>query len=360
MISAVLLVAGVSAAVWLGVRALRSWREQRAVLAYELTPRYTGVAVRLTAALAAVGCALTGGVQYLDARHQPGTGSAVSAMAAGRSVAQDADPARPGSLPGSARPSTAVPPSASSAPSTPSAPSALSAPSAPPTVVGHPAGGELLEGTLPGCPGRLRIWLPPQYARRTHPLQTLVVLADQQDLPDLLSGLAAAVDEGRANPLVVVAPESAPGSAPAADGSAQPDAPRLHAAMLQAFHVEPSAHGWAVLGLDADARGAVAADLAHPDWYAAGVGVDGRYEALPPGLLSAGGSGVRLLLADTQRDTAGQQSAARLRRALTSVPQADVRLSDTVRDLTDQSERVRLARLSAAYLAEQMATDTRP
>jgi cysteine synthase len=124
--------------------------------------------------------------------------------------------------------------------------------------------------------------------------------------------------------------------------------------------VEPSARGWGVLGLGAGAPGAVAAELSRPQWYAAGVGLGGHYQGLGPGLLSAGLPGVRLLLADAQRDTAGQQSAQWLRRALTGVPQADVRLSDTVRDLTDQSERVRLARLSAGYLAEQMATDTRP
>jgi hypothetical protein len=129
--------------------------------------------------------------------------------------------------------------------------------------------------------------------------------------------------------------------------------------VAKAFHVEPAAGGWGVLGLGAGAPGAVGAELADPASYAAGVGLGGRYESLAPALSSTARPGVRLLLGDTARDTAGQASAERLQHALTGVAPAAVRLSDTVRELDDRSERTRLAQLAAGYLAEQMAAHVR-
>ena len=377
MIFAVLLVAGVSATVWLGACALRSWREQRAVLAYELMPCYRGAALRAVAALVAAGCALTGGGQLLAGLYQAGAQSAAGTGRTGAAgvVLTAGAPVRPASAPAAGAASDAVP--SRPRPGLPMWPSA--APSVAPSVaplglltVGRPAGGELREGTLPGYPGRLRIWLPQQYPHRTHPLQALLVLADPQQLPDILEGLAEAVSDGRANPFVVVSPEPAPAAAapaPAAPAAAAPaaapavfpavDGPRLRAAVARAFHVEPAAGGWGVLGLGAGAPGAVAAELADPGSYAAGVGLGGRYDGLGPALLSAARPRVRLLLGDTARDTAGQASAARLRHALSGVMPDGIRLSDTVRDLDDQSERTRLARLAAGYLAEQMAAGVR-
>ena len=150
-------------------------------------------------------------------------------------------------------------------------------------TIGHPAAGNLLDGTLPGYPGRLRIWLPQQYPRRAHVLQAVVVLADPQQLPDVLAGLAAAVSDGRANPLVVVAPDSAPGTAPAPDGSPALDGARLRAAVARTFHVDPprTAGGGARPGRGAPC--ALAAELSHPQWYAAGAGLGGRYEGLGAG-----------------------------------------------------------------------------
>jgi len=356
VIFAVLLVAGVSATAWLGACALRSWREQRAGLAYELTPSYRAAALRAIAALAAAGCALTGGSQVVFGQSRAATAPLAAALTSGR-------PARSGPAPragvgSDAQPRRPVhPPSARAS----AAPRGL-------LTVGHPAGGELREGTLPGYPGRLLIWLPQQYPHRTHPLQALIVLADPRQLPDILRGLAQAVTDGRANPFVVVAPEPvpapgapAPASAPASAPAGLPavDGARLRSAVAQMFHVEPAARPWGVLGLGQGAPGAVAAELADPGSYAAGAGLGGRYDGLPPALLSAARPGVRLLLADTARDSAGQASAGRLRRALTGVAPGGVRLSDTVRDLDDQSERIRLARLAAGYLAEQMAASSR-
>ena len=362
MIFAVLLVAGVSATVWLGACALRSWREQRAALAYELEPSYRGAALRGTAALAAAGCALAGGTGFVTGPDRPRTGTVPAVAAVASSAPVRFTPA-PSAADAARRRATPVPSPAAT-------PQGL-------VTVGRPAGGELREGTLPGCPGRLRIWLPQQYPHRSHLLQALVVLAEPAQLADVLQGLAEAVSDGRANPFVVVAPEPAPAApaqqTPVQQGSARqtparqssapagdfpvPDGARLRDAVARAFHVEPSARSWGVLGLDAGAAPAVAAELGHPEAYAAGVGLGGRYDMLVPG--PAGLPGVRLLLADAARDTAGQASAARLRRMLTGVAPGGVRLSDTVRDLDEQSERIRLARVAAGYLAEQMAVGHR-
>ncbi|QMU67236.1 hypothetical protein [Streptacidiphilus sp. P02-A3a] len=346
MIFAVLLVAGVSATVWLGACALRSWREQRAALAYELVPSYRGTALRAVAALAAAGCALAGGTGFVVGQSRPGTVTVPAVAAVAGTAPVRSAPAHPSATPVAAdaagRRATPVP-----------------SPAGPPpglTTVGRPADGELREGTLPGYPGRLRVWLPQQYPRRSHPLQALVVLADPAQLADVLRGLAEAVADGRANPLVVVAPEPAPGG-PTPGAFPRLDGAALRDAVVRMFHVEPSVRSWGVLGLGTGAAPAVAAETTHPEAYAAGVGLGGRYDGQVP--LSTGRPGLRLLLADTARDAAGQASAARLRHALADVAPGGVRLSDTVRDLDAQSERIRLARQAAGYLAEQMAVGDR-
>ncbi|MBC3842937.1 hypothetical protein GXW82_30460 [Streptacidiphilus sp. 4-A2] len=345
-----------SATLWLGARALRSWREQRAALAYELPASYRGTALRAAAALMAAGCALAGGSQIASGRFQNWPAdqlrSELRSRAGVAGMAADSVPVRSATASASAAAAAVVRPSAAVRPKAPGA--VRPAPAAGLLTVGRPAGGELREGTLAGYPGRVRIWLPPQYPHRTHPLQALVVLAGQQELPDILEGLAEAASANRANPFVVVAPEAVP----------VPDGARLCGAVAQQFHVEPSARSWGVLGMGAGASAAVAAELAHPEAYAAGVGLGGRYDGLGrdvlgPAASTGRGGAVRLLLADTARDLAGQASAARLRHALAGAAPW-IRLSDTVRDLDDRSERVRLARQAAGYLAELMAAGTRP
>jgi hypothetical protein len=321
VIFAVLLAAGVSAAAWFGIGAARCWLDQRAGLAYELTPSYLGTALRGVAAVAALGCALIAAL-LLAAPHR-----SAAPAARHRTVASDA---RPRQAPPSLKPTAQASPAASPAQGM--------------LTVGHPSGGELREGTLPGYPGRLRIWLPPQYPHRSHPLPALIVLADPTVLPDVFDGLVEAVSDGRANPFLVVAPST---------GQTVPGE-QLRRAVAREFHVEPVPRSWGVLGIDAGAPGAVAAELARPDAYAAGAGVSGRYDALRP----VSRPGVQLLLADTAQDRAGQASAARLRRALTGVPQAAVRLSDVVNDFSEERERVRLVRMAAGYLTECMASAT--
>jgi len=311
------------------------------VLAYELTPRYVGAAVRGAAALVALVCATVGGVQFVAARSVP----ASLAVAADRAVASDARaPVR-----------TAVrtpPPPPAPTPAAAQAPASATAPLAGMVTVGHPAGGELRQGVLPGYPGQLRVWLPQQYPHHSHPLQALVVQVDDGQLPDVLAGLIAGVAEGRANPFVVVLP----GCAGPVDGD------RLRAAVARSFHVEAGARSWGVLGVGPGAACAVGTELAQPESYAAGAGVSGAYDPLLP-VRSGGRSGaqstVRLLLAVAQRDSAGQATAARLRRALAGLPQKQVRLSNSVRDVDDQQERVRLCRLAVDYLTEQMALSSR-
>ncbi len=342
MIFAVLLVAGVSTAMWLGCAAHRCWREQQALLAYELVPRYAGAVVRGVAALAALGCATVGGVQFVSARPVPPS----LVVAAERAVASDAQvPAR--------APVRSPQPVRSPAPSSSPSASVSAAAAVGMVTVGHPAGGELRQGVLPGYPGQLRIWLPQQYPHRSHPLQALVVQVDDRQLPDVLAGLVTGVAEGRANPFVVVLP----GCAGPVDGD------RLRTAVARSFHVEPAVRSWGVLGVGTDAQCAAQAELAHPESYAAGAGVSGAYDSLLPAVRSGGLSGtqstVRLLLAVAQRDSAGQAAAARLRRALTELPQTQVRLSNSVRDIDEQQERVRLCRLAVDYLTEQMALGSR-
>ena len=347
VIFAVLLAAGVAVAVCLVVGAVRTWREQHAGLAYELTPDYFGTALRGVSALAVLGCALVGGAVVTAPRQHPAVTAPASATAADehRTIASDA---KPKAAPSDAGTDTNSGPSTPPSPSpSPSPSSASSAPGGLLTV-GHPSGGELREGALPGYPGRLGIWLPGQYSHRSRPLQALAVLADPQEVPDVLAGLVAAVTEGRANPFVVVLLPSGQ----AIDGD------RLRGAVSGQFHVDSSPRSWGVLGIDTGAPGAVAEELDHPDAYAAGVGLSGRYDALVGQVRSL--PGVQLLLADAQRDSAGQASAARLRRALTGVPEADVRLSGVVRDFTDQRERVRLVRMAAGYLTERMAAVPHP
>ncbi|MHA6762174.1 hypothetical protein [Streptacidiphilus sp. PAMC 29251] len=331
------------AAVWLAGGALASWREQRAGLVYELTPRYLGAVLRGGLALLAFGGVLTGSLALL----------LTSPVARPAAVSADARvAARPLAHPTVTRPAPAPTPSPA-APTSPTAPTAL-------TVIARPHGGQLLQGSLPGLPGRFKVWLPEQYAGRSAPLQAVLVLADDADLDDVFEGLAGAVDSGRANPMVAVVP-----AAPcAAAGTVDPalTGNRLRAAVAARFHVDPAAGGWGVLGLDAGAPCAVATELAAPAQYRAAAGLGGRYDAMPAAVTTAApgsGSVARLLLADSSRDTAGQASASKLNSALVRLPGTAVRVSSAVRDFSVERERFRLVRLAAGYLTEQLATTRR-
>nr|WP_134003257.1 hypothetical protein [Streptomyces sp. 846.5] len=313
---------GVVAAVWAGGSALAAWREQQAGLVYELTPCYRGTALRGAAAVAALGCVCAGGVAVgLSPQRSAGAGPAVA-----RPFHAAAAPVHPQS------------------PSRPPSPAGL-------LMVGHPSGGQLLEGALPGVPGRLRVWLPKQYPGHAAPLQVLLVRTVPAQLGPVFDGLQSAAELGRANPFVAVAPLAD------CDPAAYPPAEQLRRALAARFHVRKDAQGWALLGLGAGAPCAVAEELAHPALFTAAAGLSGRYEALLPlrGPSVAAPGTAHLLLADTAADTAGQQSTARLRGALATRPHTDLRMVATAQDFSPERERFRLVRQGAGYLTELLA-----
>jgi hypothetical protein len=367
-------VAGVATTVWLTGSALASWREQRAGLVYELTPRYRGTAVRAVGAVAAVGCVLASGTWM--ALGQRSDRPAVGHRALRVVGAAQVTPLRPGRSPITASATAGPRAGAPVAPgSAASAPVGAASPTTSLVTVGRPAGGELLEGRLAGLPGRYRVWLPPQYPGRAAPMQAVLVLAGGPELGSVFQGLAGAVSAGRANPFVAVAPEAT--CAPAGTIAPAVPAPDLRRAVAARFHVLPGAGDWGVLGLDTGAPCAVTAELDGASGYRAAAALGGRYDALPAAATAALPSGalpggappaaaspnapspapasVRLLLAEPKRDIVGQASAARLSAKLSRRPHADVRSSAAVRDFSAELERFRLVRLAAVYLTEQLA-----
>ncbi|MEZ0091369.1 hypothetical protein [Streptacidiphilus sp. EB129] len=341
-------VLGVLTAAWLASGAVASWRRQRAGLVYELTPRYRGTVLRGGAALLVVGAVLAAGTGMVASG-----GGEQPTPNAGRTV-----PADPGL---GARPVA-----------TGSATTAL-------VTTGHPSGGELLQGELPGVAQRVQVWLPQQYPARSGLLPVLLVRADEAHLDDVFDALAASVTTGRSTPFVLVAPVTPTAACDRGPGGAGlGDAVTLRHALADRFRVQSAARYWGLLGLDGGAACAVGTEIAHPEDYLAAAGIGGSYDALTPSAAlpspalpspalpsahsatgaatAATSSAVRLLLADAHRDTAGQDSAARLHIALARRPHADVRLSSVVRDFTVQRERFRLIRLAAGYLTEQLGS----
>ncbi|MEY9875720.1 hypothetical protein ABH931_005224 [Streptacidiphilus sp. MAP12-33] len=331
--SAALIAAGATVGVGMVGSALGAWREEQAGRVYELTPRYLRVAGRaLVAAVALVGAAVGGVVAAVGDGGRGGAPAAVAVTAAGR-----------------VSPSVAAHPDSDRAhKAAPSAPAAL-------TLVGQPQGGRLYQGTVPGVAGRVRVWVPSQYAAHsaasTIALQALVVRAPAGELAEVWEGLAGAVLAGHANPFVAVVPDDP--CAAAADDTA------LRHAVAAQFRVASRPRSWAELGVDTGSACAVTAELNHPDVYAGAAALGG---ALPHPAASRGSGqapGVRLLLAQAHRDTTGQAEAGRLRTALQGAPDAAVRLSSVVRDLTAGRERFRLVRLAADYVTEEFAAAVR-
>ncbi|GAA1993510.1 hypothetical protein [Kitasatospora viridis] len=356
-LAAVVLVAGC----WLARGAFGRWRGEQAALVYELVSDLRPVLLRLGGALL---CGLTA------------TALAVAALLAGRQLAgrqlsgtagRAAVEAVVGEPVHEVRP---VPPSGSPSPQSVAAPHFDS--------IGHPAEGELLQGSVPGADGRprtVRVWLPPHYADDPSVRYPVLVLqaatpghTADADLPDVFDGLASAIKLGRARPFVVVAPAAPTGTEhPCELAAAAPqslaDDDRVRSAVAAAFRTAvPGPAGWAALGVADAAPCAVVAGLARADLYGAAAGVSGRYDPAPLVQAAAdapSGPAPRLLLAAAKADADGLAAAHRLADALHAgpgqAPRAVPRISDVVQDFSPDRERLRLVRLAAQYLDDTLA-----
>ncbi|MFJ1757723.1 hypothetical protein [Kitasatospora sp. NPDC088134] len=351
-----LLVAAVAGS-WLARSAMLRWRDLRAAQTYELAAEARPVLVRAGAAALCLTCVSALGVAVLLGE-RPGRGAAQQAVAAVGAAERQA-------VAGSADRAAPVSPSPS-----PSAPVSVSFGS-----VGRAAGGELLQGAVPGPDGRartVRVWLPAEYGQDPAARFPVIVLhagtagrTADADLPDVFDGVASAVQQGKSRPFVVVAPEAPSGTGHpcdlvAAAPQAVADDAALRTAVGAAFRTLPAGPGgWSVLGVDAGAPCAAAAGLARPDLYGAAAAVSGRYDAKAlagaaaeaPGAVTA-----RLLLASAKRDGDASASAQAVQSALRDArSRAEVRTSDVVQDYTADRERLRLVRVAVQYLAEKLA-----
>ncbi|MEV7118159.1 hypothetical protein [Kitasatospora griseola] len=339
-----LLLVAVVAGSWLARSAMSRWRDLRAAQTYELAAEARPVLVRAGAAVLCLMCVSALGVAVL-AGLRPGRVTVRQAVAAV----------------GTERPAAAAPPAP-----------------APVEVlfsnVGRPAGGELLQGEVPGPDGRpraVRVWLPAEYRQEPAARFPVVVVHSgtagrtaDQDLPDVFDGAASAVELGRARPFVLVAPEAPSGTGHPCDlvtavPQAVADDQALRAAVGAVFRTRPAGpDGWAVLGVDDGAPCAAAAGLTRPDLYGAAAAVSGRYDgralAAAAGEAPAG-TAPRLLLAAAKRDTDGLASAREVQAALRDAgARAEVRISDLVQDYSADREQLRLVRVAMQYLTEQL------
>ncbi|GAA2123055.1 hypothetical protein GCM10009759_73920 [Kitasatospora saccharophila] len=350
-----LLVAAVAGS-WLARSAMVRWRDLRAAQTYELAAEARPVLVRAGAAVLCLTCVSALGVAVLLGER----GGVVRAVAA---EAGSADRAVASS---SASPSVSA--SASPVPSPAASPVAFAS-------AGRAAGGELLQGSVPGPDGRartVRVWLPAEYGKNPADRFPVIVLHSgtpgrtaDADLPDVFDGVASAVQQGKARPFVVVAPEAPGGTGHpcdlvAAAPQAVADDAALRAAVGAAFRTLPAGPGgWSVLGVDGGAPCAAAAGLARPDLYGAAAAVSGRYDAKALAGAAAEAPGAvapRLLLAAAKRDAAALASGRAVQAALRDAKsRAEVRTSEVVQDYTPERERLRLVRVAVQYLAEQLA-----
>ncbi|WP_377270094.1 hypothetical protein [Peterkaempfera sp. SMS 1(5)a] len=242
-------------------------------------------------------------------------------------------------------------------------------------IIGHPAGGQLLQGTVRATDGGqriVRVWLPPQYAEDTQTRFPVVVLQTgtpgataDSEAPYVFDGFVGDVAQQRTVPFVVVAPQAPSGTAHPCDlltaaPGAVPDDEAVRAAVAAEFRTLPAGpQGWETLGIGDAAPCAVAAALTRSDLYGAGAALSGRYDS--EALVRAAADGrpglptPRLLLAAAQHDPAGRAEADRLRDALASAdgrPAHATVETSAVRDTAAEQERIRLVRTAVQYLAE--------
>ncbi|WP_441245198.1 hypothetical protein [Kitasatospora sp. McL0602] len=348
------------AGIWLARAVLVRWRDLKAAQTYELVAEQRPLLVRAGAAVLCGMCitALTVAVTF-DGRGARGVEQARAVAAAPAASAVAAAPS--GDTKHGAPPEGGPTPVATQF-----------------RVIGHPAEGELLEGSVAGPDGRpraVRVWVPAQYREDQSARFPVIVLhaggartTADAELPDVFDGIASAVKLGRARPFVVVAPESPTGTAHpcdlvAAAPQAVADDTALRTAVGAAFRTLPAGPGgWGVLGIEGGAPCAAAAVLARPDLYGAAAAVSGRYDTAAlaqTGAAAPGTSAARLLLAAAKQDSDGLAAARTLQTTLRGgkgrAAQAEVRISDVVQDYSPERERLRLVRIAVQYLAESLA-----
>ncbi|MEV7182747.1 hypothetical protein [Kitasatospora sp. NPDC093102] len=378
------LLAAALGGIWLARGAQLRWRDLRAAETYELTGERWPMLVRAAGAMVCGVCvtALTvlttfgafGGLRWDT--HKPNRAEPVV------DATRSGSDARSGTGPdaGVVRQQQAAPPAAATPPATPAAVGAAEAPAVVSRFdsVGHPGGGELLQSAVlgpDGHPRNVRVWLPPQYVKEPNARFPVVVMhaatpqkTADAEVPDVFEGIGAALQSGKAHPFILVAPEAPNGTAHpcelvAAAPAAVADDATLRTTIVTTFRaMTPGPASWGVLGVEGGAPCAAAAVLSRPDLYGAAAAVSGRYDATAltqTGAEAPAGSAAKLLLAAAKADSAGLDSARRLRSALKAGPgaaaKAEVRISDNVQDFTPERERLRLVRQAAQFLAEALA-----
>lgn len=313
------LVLAVVAAVGLARSGLRHWWAEHAGRVYELPVDRRGTVLRAAAAGGAAVLAIVVAVPLLSGPGPfgagPGRPSAV--------VAPRTSPSSPTSHP--------VPRPAPSAPSpTPTQPA--------PRTLSHPAG-----GTLQQFADGTRVWLPPQYAyRRAATLAFPVVIAHlPADEPDLYTGFTTQAASGKADPFLLVMP-------PACTERTDPAA--LLATIGRRYRILTGRDALAVIGVGDRAACAVRTAYAHPDRYAAVVGVSGAYQGVT---MPAAAGRAPLLMISAAGETGPRASALRLRTTL-HAPKDEVRIVDRI-----VRRRVLFATV-AGYLTEKLRGPNHP
>jgi len=313
--------AALGTGVWLARGALRTWRWERAGLAYEESARYDGVALRAGAALLAVVAGTAGAAWIARAPAQVRLGVAASTSARHPGGAGDGAPAGGTAAAGTTGTAGAT---------VTAAPSPASTPGARFVSTGAAYGGVWWRATVGRTP--VRIWIPdlPGDALARHRLR--VVLGSARLAPEF----GEALREGEGGPFALLALD------PAADS------PAVRAALRDRFPLAGD-RGWGILGVDADAPAAVHAALFDPDRYAAGVGVSGRYAPpYPRPSRARGGERPHVLLTTARHDRAGAARAREFAAALGGA--ADVVTAANADDPNPGRARYRLIRQGLVYL----------
>ncbi|MFF7452914.1 hypothetical protein [Kitasatospora sp. NPDC008115] len=371
------LLAAAGGGVWLARGALLRWRDLRAAETYELAGEHRPMLLRAAGAMVCGVCVTVltlltalGTFGALSGRGGAGGPAGPAGSVAGRFDGVEGGVGRAGGGWQAAPPAEAADAAAAVPPSPAPVVSRFDS-------VGHPGGGELLQSAVPGPDGHprnVRVWLPAQYAKDPNTRFPVVVMhaatprkTADAEVPDVFDGLASAVQNTKAKPFILVAPEAPNGTAHpcelvAAAPMAVADDAALRTTIAATFRtLPPGPAAWGTLGVEDGAPCAAAAGLSRPDLYGAAAAVSGRYDAAALARTGAEApvTGTpRLLLAAGKADTAGLDAARKLQSALRAgtgaAARAEVRISDNATDYSADRVRLRLVRQAAQYLAEAL------